>query len=301
MSGLPCAAPAKRASLSNIVWDGSSLETGLSKRAVTADPALARRKSHQIEASQLQKTKLCLFHQQGRCIYGDECSYSHSLIEMRKAPEELRRTKMCEMFLAGRCFDLDCNWAHSEDQIRSRKDARRKARSASKPDINSDLGASAQLLLNRRQSVQQDPSTVELMRQLATIVLAAEPAQRQVLQDSIVQQLQQQNMALQEQLRRIQSNPHSICTPTNSIDKSGMSPTVHFPTDNWANETPDEDFKFGDLILGLMEEEVPFSQAPPPFGEDWGSSLLDLLATQPSSRTKQRNSTASTSASYKMF
>ena len=151
---------------------------------------LSAKKAHQIDASQLAKTRLCAFFQEGRCKYGDECTYSHSSYEMRKAPEELRRTKMCDLYLVGRCMDEDCNWAHSEDELRSKKEARRKARASSKPDL---FAASPFLYSSRRHSVAHPPRaddrSFELMKQLASLLLSADPSQQAALQASILSQL----------------------------------------------------------------------------------------------------------------
>ena len=131
--------------------------------------AAAGKKQHQIDGTQLAKTRLCLFYQEGRCKYGSECTYAHNVDEVRKAPEELRKTKFCELFMdpTRGCVDPDCNFAHDSVELRSKKDARRKAR-ASLRITPSFRGNNAPRLS------QVSSNALELMQQLAALLAAAQ-------------------------------------------------------------------------------------------------------------------------------
>jgi Zinc finger C-x8-C-x5-C-x3-H type (and similar) len=114
-------------------------------------------KKHAIDGVQLAKTRLCLFFQEGRCKYGSECTYAHAAEEVKKAPEELRKTKFCELFLTQGCNDPDCNFAHDNSELRSKREARRKSRLS----IRSSLADG------------DDQHAMELMQQLAHLLATA--------------------------------------------------------------------------------------------------------------------------------
>jgi len=71
------------------------------------------------------KTKLCQFHQQGRCQRGNACLYAHGDLELAPIPD-LALTRLCPDFLGtGFCSKgMDCNFAHSKDELK--RPARRK-------------------------------------------------------------------------------------------------------------------------------------------------------------------------------
>jgi len=66
----------------------------------------------------LRKTRFCMYHFQGACQYGSECSFAHSLGEMHQTPD-LRKTQLCKAFTEGGCTDATCTFAHGEDELRS--------------------------------------------------------------------------------------------------------------------------------------------------------------------------------------
>jgi len=66
---------------------------------------------------QLHKTKFCVYHLQGTCKYGDQCTFAHTCEEMKHAPD-LSKTRLCKAFVAGNCEDPDCAFAHSSKDLR---------------------------------------------------------------------------------------------------------------------------------------------------------------------------------------
>ena len=67
----------------------------------------------------LEKTRLCQYHLLNRCRYGSSCSFAHSPLELRVAPANVRKTKLCPLFSSGLCFDSFCNYAHGLEEMRS--------------------------------------------------------------------------------------------------------------------------------------------------------------------------------------
>ena len=134
-------------------------------------PVSTVKKQHQIDGTQLAKTRLCLFYQEGRCKYGSECTYAHYVDEVRKAPEELRRTKLCELFMdpTRGCVDPDCNFAHDSAELRSKKDARRKARASLRSTPSPSLREGGGPRLSQVSS-----DALELMQQLAALLAAVQ-------------------------------------------------------------------------------------------------------------------------------
>ncbi|CEM37642.1 unnamed protein product [Vitrella brassicaformis CCMP3155] len=97
---------------------------------------------------QLRKTRLCKWHQAGRCTWGAQCRFAHGLGELRQRPDLSRtslcpdlqncrnpfctfahskdalrttnffvKTKVCHDWLAGRCYRPRCKWAHHLDDM----------------------------------------------------------------------------------------------------------------------------------------------------------------------------------------
>jgi len=64
----------------------------------------------------LQKTKLCVYHVQGKCGLGTSCQFAHSASEIRKAPN-LAKTGLCKNFMNGNCELKNCTYAHGEAEL----------------------------------------------------------------------------------------------------------------------------------------------------------------------------------------
>jgi len=69
-------------------------------------------------ASQLRKTKMCVYHLKGSCQYGDRCTFAHSCVEMQSVPD-LRKTRLCQAYEQGGCNNKDCGFAHGDEELRS--------------------------------------------------------------------------------------------------------------------------------------------------------------------------------------
>ena len=99
---------------------------------------------------------MCLYYLQGRCKYTD-CSFAHSHDELKQAPSNLRKTKMCELFLAGCCpNEVDCNFAHSMDELKVR--SKRSMSSSLSPTFATASLSSHSLELNAPPAVTPQPS-----------------------------------------------------------------------------------------------------------------------------------------------
>lgn len=64
------------------------------------------------------KTKMCKFHQVGKCTKGMHCPWAHDASELKATPD-LRRTKLCkELIATGHCTRPGCTFAHSKEDFR---------------------------------------------------------------------------------------------------------------------------------------------------------------------------------------
>jgi hypothetical protein len=81
--------------------------------------APAEQASHRVTLHKhLRKTRFCMYHLQGACQFGSECSFAHSLAEMHQTPD-LRKTQLCKAFVGGMCNDPTCMFAHGDQELRS--------------------------------------------------------------------------------------------------------------------------------------------------------------------------------------
>lgn len=68
-------------------------------------------------STQMQKTKLCDFHKEGRCKYGSACAFAHSSEELKDMPD-LRKTRICRAFTQGNCSNFNCKFAHGAEELK---------------------------------------------------------------------------------------------------------------------------------------------------------------------------------------
>merc|ERR1719408_573620 len=81
--------------------------------------AQVEQSSHRVTLHKhLRKTRFCMYHLQGACQFGSECSFAHSLAEMHQTPD-LRKTQLCKAFVGGMCNDATCMFAHGDQELRS--------------------------------------------------------------------------------------------------------------------------------------------------------------------------------------
>mmetsp|Transcript_1175 Transcript_1175/g.2150 ORF Transcript_1175/g.2150 Transcript_1175/m.2150 type:complete len:522 (+) Transcript_1175:91-1656(+) len=68
--------------------------------------------------NKFQKTKMCKLFLKGRCGKFGKCRFAHSEEEKQPLPN-LSRTKLCpNLFSSGRCGNNDCMFAHSPEELR---------------------------------------------------------------------------------------------------------------------------------------------------------------------------------------
>ena len=120
------------------------------RRSIDMSPTSLR-----VQGDELSKTRRCQFYLEGRCKYDVECTYAHSTEELREAPKDLKKTKMCDLFVNGLCLDNKCNFAHDPSELRSRRESR--------PSVR------------RHSSVSSDVETIMLLRQIASLLQAKTP------------------------------------------------------------------------------------------------------------------------------
>jgi Zinc finger C-x8-C-x5-C-x3-H type (and similar) len=66
------------------------------------------------------KTRLCQYHQRGKCVHGADCQYAHDSKEVR-TPPDLKKTTLCENFLNGECrySEEECRYAHGASDLKA--------------------------------------------------------------------------------------------------------------------------------------------------------------------------------------
>merc|ERR1719410_871748 len=100
-------------------------------------------------STQMQKTKLCDFHKEGRCKYGAACAFAHSSEELKDMPD-LRKTRICRAFTQGNCSNLDCKFAHGQEELRISELGVREQRGANGDNPGGSPAAVPKMRLKRR-------------------------------------------------------------------------------------------------------------------------------------------------------
>jgi len=65
----------------------------------------------------LQKTKLCVYHLEGKCGLGSSCKFAHHVSEVQTGPD-LTKTQLCAKFAEGKCTNKNCTYAHGQAELR---------------------------------------------------------------------------------------------------------------------------------------------------------------------------------------
>eukprot|EP00931_Biecheleriopsis_adriatica_P115487 TRINITY_DN91276_c0_g1_i1.p1 TRINITY_DN91276_c0_g1~~TRINITY_DN91276_c0_g1_i1.p1 ORF type:complete len:264 (-),score=39.53 TRINITY_DN91276_c0_g1_i1:243-956(-) len=66
-----------------------------------------------------EKTVLCKFHAEGKCLRGEGCRFAHDDEELQPSPD-LSCTRMCKVLQTqGACYDSSCRFAHSRRELRA--------------------------------------------------------------------------------------------------------------------------------------------------------------------------------------
>lgn len=91
--------------------------TGARGRKTRGRDRGAESRGRTVLSTQMQKTKLCDFHREGRCKYGADCAFAHDEFELRTIPD-LRKTRICKAFTQGKCEDPECKFAHGAEELR---------------------------------------------------------------------------------------------------------------------------------------------------------------------------------------
>jgi len=82
----------------------------------TADAATTPEKKKQANKD-LQKTRLCVYHLEGKCGFGSSCTFAHYTSEVKSVPD-LSKTQLCAKFAEGKCSNKNCTYAHGEEELR---------------------------------------------------------------------------------------------------------------------------------------------------------------------------------------
>mmetsp|Transcript_10750 Transcript_10750/g.24540 ORF Transcript_10750/g.24540 Transcript_10750/m.24540 type:complete len:290 (-) Transcript_10750:157-1026(-) len=96
--------------------------------------------------SQLRNTALCRYAAKGKCRYGSQCMFAHSVEQLNTLPD-LAKTSLCKAWAAGHCplSSKECQYAHGRGELRRTPAFQRKSANQSQQNhqnsctINDDI------------------------------------------------------------------------------------------------------------------------------------------------------------------
>lgn len=123
--------------------DLSKRVKGESNREVRAMAPVEEEQEERRTDKPARKTKFCMFHLQGVCLFGSECAFAHSVDELQHGPDPSQtrkdpeseedappvdtsyKKKLCMWYERGRCRKGEqCRFAHGADELRRYGDSR---------------------------------------------------------------------------------------------------------------------------------------------------------------------------------
>jgi hypothetical protein len=116
---------------------------GESNREVRAMAPVEEEQEERRTDKPARKTKFCMFHLQGVCLFGSECAFAHSVDELQHSPDPSQtrkdseseeeappvdtpyKKKLCMWHERGRCRKGEqCRFAHGAEELRRNGDSR---------------------------------------------------------------------------------------------------------------------------------------------------------------------------------
>lgn len=94
----------------------ASKQSGIDKICADLDKVNVVTAAAKPRNKDLKKTKMCVYHLEGRCGYGSSCQFAHCVSEIQKAPN-LAKTQLCTKFMNGTCTNRKCSYAHGQAEL----------------------------------------------------------------------------------------------------------------------------------------------------------------------------------------
>jgi len=91
-------------------------QTGIDKICADLDKQVVVATDVKPRNKDLKKTKMCVYHLQGKCGYGGSCQFAHCISEIQEVPN-LAKTQLCSNFMNGTCIEKKCTYAHGKAEL----------------------------------------------------------------------------------------------------------------------------------------------------------------------------------------